>query len=86
MIRLFNNCEGDWHDRDRAGTFSDPSGVGAAVGLAAPGPVEKILCRLTRRTPDVPLRSDGLIRLDSNENPYGPSAKVAKAIRSRPAW
>ena len=56
-------------------------GVGAAVGAAAPRSLGEAPAAYASEIGRA-ARSDGLIHLDSNENPYGPSAKVAEAIRS----
>ena len=50
-------------------------GAGAAAGIAARP--------LTGFSSDAPFKQDnGLVRLDNNENAYGPSKKVANAIQS----
>ena len=53
----------------------------AAAGLAGPyaldGASRALTLQPSRFNPDA-----GLVRLDCNENPYGPSTKVADAIRS----
>jgi len=55
-------------------------GIGAAAGAAVHWPLGEIPAAYafesTRAT-----QPDGFVRLDSNENAYGPSAKVAEAIR-----
>jgi histidinol-phosphate aminotransferase len=53
--------------------------VGAAVGAAVHWPLGDIS---TAAEPGPARKSDGFIRLDSNENVYGPSPKVASVIRS----
>jgi histidinol-phosphate aminotransferase len=60
--------------------FLRSMGVGAAVGVAAPWSLGEIPAAYASDTGRA-ARSDGFIHLDSNENPYGPSAKVAEAIR-----
>src|ERR1700730_9799835 len=56
-------------------------GIGAAAGAAVHWPLGEIPAAYafesTRAT-----QPDGFVRLDSNENAYGPSGKVAEAIRS----
>jgi histidinol-phosphate aminotransferase len=54
-------------------------GLGAAVGAAAHWPLADVAAAAE---PGRARKSDGFIRLDSNENVYGPSAKVASAIRA----
>lgn len=54
-------------------------GIGAAVGAAVPWPLADIAAAAeSPRTG----KDDGFIRLNYNENAYGPTAKVAAAIRS----
>jgi histidinol-phosphate/aromatic aminotransferase/cobyric acid decarboxylase-like protein len=53
----------------------------AAAGLAGQGPLEAV-SRAAIFEPYRFNKDDGLIHLDSNENPYAPSTKVADAIRS----
>src|SRR5438309_3795999 len=55
-------------------------GLGAAAGAAARWPLGTIPRAYASEPGAAP--SDGFIRLDSNENAYGPSPKVAEAIRS----
>lgn len=52
----------------------------AAAGLAAPCALGRV-SRAAIFEPSRFAQDDGLIRLDSNENPYGPSTKVAEAIK-----
>jgi len=52
-------------------------GLGAAVGAAVHWPLGDIAAAVA---PSRARTSDGFIRLDSNENVYGPSPKVAAAI------
>lgn len=64
-------------------TFLTALGAGAAVGLAARGAEARLIGRLgpldlEEAAPDTP----GLIRLDSNENPHGPGAKVLEAFKA----
>ena len=54
-------------------------GIGAAVGAAVHWPLEDIAAAAE---PSRARKGDGFIRLDNNENVYGPTAKVATAIRS----
>jgi histidinol-phosphate aminotransferase len=54
-------------------------GLGAAVGAAAHWPLGDIAAAAE---PSRARKSDGFIHLDSNENVYGPTAKVAAAISS----
>ena len=61
--------------------FLRSMGVGAAVGVAAPRSLGEAPAAYATEIGRA-ARSDGFIQLDSNENPYGPSAKVAEAIRS----
>ncbi len=61
--------------------FLRSMGVGAAVGVATPWSAGEIPAAYASDIGRA-ARSDGFIHLDSNENPYGPSAKVAEAIRS----
>ncbi len=56
-------------------------GIGAAAGAAVHWPLEGRSAAYAFE-PARTQRSDGPIRLDSNENAYGPSPKVADAIRS----
>lgn len=56
-------------------------GVGAAAGAAVRWPWGDT-SEASDLKPSRPGKSDGFIRLDSNENAYGPSPKVAAAIRS----
>jgi len=56
-------------------------GLGAAAGAAVRWPLGNIP-RAYASEPAGMAQADGFIRLDSNENAYGPSAKVAEAIRS----
>jgi histidinol-phosphate aminotransferase len=53
----------------------------AAAGLAGQYPLEAV-SRAAIFEPSRFNKDDGLIHLDSNENPYAPSTKVADAIRS----
>src|ERR1700730_11145181 len=53
-------------------------GIGAAVGAAVHWPLGDMAAAEPRRA----RKPDGFIRLDSNENVYGPTAKVANVIRS----
>jgi histidinol-phosphate aminotransferase len=57
------------------------AGVGVAAGVAVRCAFGEPLAADSLR-PAPAAQSDGLIHLDSNENAYGPSAKVAEAIRS----
>jgi histidinol-phosphate aminotransferase len=56
-------------------------GIGAVAGAALPGSRGNISLACTLE-PVLTKSSDGFIRLNSNENAYGPSSKVADAIRS----
>ncbi len=56
-------------------------GLGAAAGAAVRWPLGTIP-RAYASEPARAAQSGGFIRLDSNENAYGPSAKVGEAIRS----
>jgi histidinol-phosphate aminotransferase len=61
-------------------TFLQTLGIGAAAGAAVRWPLGDVpaFAAASPRT----AQSDGFIRLDSNENAYGPSPKVASAIQS----
>ena len=61
-------------------SFLQTLGVGAAAGAAVRWPLGDVSA-LAAASPRG-AQSDGFIRLDSNENAYGPSPKVASAIRS----
>lgn len=61
--------------------FLRSMGVGAAVGATAPRSLGEAPAAYASEIGRA-LHSDGFIHLDNNENPYGPSAKVAEAIRS----
>jgi histidinol-phosphate aminotransferase len=54
-------------------------GAGAAVGAAGHWPLGDVSLAAG---PSRERKGDGFIRLDNNENAYGPSAKVANAVRS----
>ncbi|MGC1300222.1 MAG: histidinol-phosphate transaminase [Alloacidobacterium sp.] len=54
--------------------------AGAAVGVAAQSPFTNISRAATFEP--APMRDDGLVRLNHNENAYGPSDKVLDAIQS----
>lgn len=56
-------------------------GAGAAIGVAAQ-PALPGLSRAAIFEPIPPTQDNGLIRLNNNENAYGPSKKVADAIQS----
>jgi histidinol-phosphate aminotransferase len=56
-------------------------GAGTAAGMAIPWPLTGRL-RAATLEPYRTEQDDGFIRLNSNENAYGPSTKVAEAIRS----
>jgi histidinol-phosphate aminotransferase len=56
-------------------------GIGAAAGAATRWPLGRIPTAYAYE-PTRAAKSDEFIRLDSNENAYGPSPKVADAIRS----
>jgi histidinol-phosphate aminotransferase len=56
-------------------------GAGAAVGIAAQRPLRG-LSRATTFEPIQFTQDDGLVRLNNNENAYGPSKKVVDAIQS----
>src|ERR1700737_3445371 len=56
-------------------------GTGAAAGAAVHWPLGDISAAYTSE-PGRTQQSDGFIRLNSNENAYGPSPTVASAIRS----
>jgi histidinol-phosphate aminotransferase len=56
-------------------------GAGAAVGIAAQRPLPG-LSRATTFEPIQFTQDDGLVRLNNNENAYGPSKKVVDAIQS----
>jgi histidinol-phosphate aminotransferase len=56
-------------------------GFGAAAGAAVNWPWGEISAA-SELTSSRSAKSDRFIRLDSNENPYGPSPKVAAAVRS----
>lgn len=56
-------------------------GICAAPGAAGLRPVGEILA-VYASDPARAEESDGFIHLDNNENAYGPSAKVAEAVRS----
>ena len=58
-------------------------GIGAAAGAAVHWPLGEIPAAYAFETRAT--QPDGFVRLDSNENAYGPSAKVAEAIRSATA-
>ena len=62
-------------------TFLRSLGVGAAAGAAVRWPLGEIPAAYASEAPRA-MRPGGLILLDSNENAYGPSPKVAEAIRS----
>jgi histidinol-phosphate aminotransferase len=66
--------------RSRRG-FLRALGVGAAAGAALSWPLGDISAAYARK-PGRAKRPDGLILLNSNENAYGSSPKVADAIRS----
>jgi histidinol-phosphate aminotransferase len=56
-------------------------GAGAAVGVAAQHPLPGLSrAAIVERVPST--QDEGLIRLNNNENAYGPSKKVADAIQS----
>ena len=59
-------------------------GIGAAAGAAVHWPLGEIPAAYTFESTRA-TQPDGFVRLDSNENAYGPSAKVAEAIRSATA-
>jgi histidinol-phosphate aminotransferase len=61
--------------------FLRSMGVGTAVGVAARWSVGETPATHASDTGRAG-RSGGFIYLDNNENPYGPSARVAEAIRS----
>jgi histidinol-phosphate aminotransferase len=61
--------------------FLQSLGAGAALGATMQWPLAEV-ARAARFEPPRVNQNDGLIRLDSNENAYGPSPKVAEAIRS----
>ena len=56
-------------------------GAGTAAGVAVHWPLTGAL-RATRFEPPSPLQNDGFIRLNSNENAYGPSPKVVAVMNS----
>ena len=56
-------------------------GAGTAAGVAVPWPLTDHL-RTARFEPSRPGQDDGLIRLNSNENAYGPSPKVVEVLKS----
>ena len=56
-------------------------GAGTAAGMAVPWTLTGTL-RATAPEPYRTRQDDGFIRLNGNENAYGPSAKVAEAIKS----
>jgi len=56
-------------------------GIGAAAGAAVGWPFRRASATYAVDT-DMALQSGGLIRLDSNENAYGPSPRVTNALRS----
>ena len=66
--------------RSRRG-FLRAWGVGAAAGAVLSWPLGDISSAYARK-PGRAKRPDRLILLNSNENAYGPSPKVADAIRS----
>ncbi len=55
-------------------------GAGTAAGIALHWPLTGA-ARATTFEPSRPGRDDGLIRLHSNENAYGPSSRVAEVIK-----
>jgi histidinol-phosphate aminotransferase len=55
--------------------------TGTAAGIALDWPLTTV-ARATTFEPPRPERDDGLIRLHSNENAYGPSSKVTEVIKS----
>ena len=56
-------------------------GASAAAGIALQSPLTEVL-RAATFEPSRPWEGYGLIRLNSNENAYGPSARVAEVTRS----
>ncbi len=62
-------------------SFLRSLGAGTAAGIAVHWPLSGI-SRAATFEPSRPRQDDGLIRLHSNENAYGPSAKVAEAIKA----
>ena len=56
-------------------------GIGAAAGAAVGWPVGGVPAACAVEPKRI-AQSDGFIHLDSNENAYGPTSKVAEAIRS----
>src|SRR5260370_27775174 len=62
-------------------SFLRSLGAGTAAGIAVHWPLSGI-SRAATFEPSRPRQDDGLIRLHSNENAYGPSAKVAEVINS----
>lgn len=56
-------------------------GAGTAAGIAVHWPLTGA-SRAATLEPSRPKQDDGFIRLNSNENAYGPSTKVAEVIRS----
>jgi len=56
-------------------------GASAAAGIALQSPLTEVL-RAATFEPSRPWEGDGFIRLNSNENAYGPSARVAEVTRS----
>jgi len=61
--------------------FLHSLGAGAAASVAASWPLSGV-SKAFAFEPPRPKQDDGLIRLNSNENAYGPSPKVAEAIKS----
>ncbi|MBZ5653355.1 MAG: aminotransferase class I/II-fold pyridoxal phosphate-dependent enzyme [Acidobacteriia bacterium] len=62
-------------------SFLRSLGVGTAAGVAAHWSLGEVPAA-NAAEPATAKGSDGFIHLDSNENAYGPSARVAQAIRS----
>jgi histidinol-phosphate aminotransferase len=56
-------------------------GAGTAAVVAVHWPLTGA-SRATRFEPPSPLQNDGFIRLNSNENAYGPSPKVVAVMKS----
>ena len=75
---LFSN--GDHMITSRRG-FLRSLGAGTAAGIAMTWPLTGT-SRGATFEPSRPKQDDGFIHLESNENAYGPSAKVAEIIRS----
>jgi hypothetical protein len=74
------NTVGDHMITSRRG-FLRSLGAGTAAGIAVHSPLMGI-SRAAIFEPSRPKQDDGFIRLNSNENAYGPSTKVADTMKS----